>query len=150
HGNRRTMCQEGSSRYVRYALIRGGNATARPGAAVGEAVEKANGDARADEMRDVAAEGADLLDEARRDELEAIRGHQKDGLDLGVEPSVHAGHLELVFKVRDRAQPADDHVGPDRLGEVHQEGIEGPHLDALGVAVFEMGDLVADDLDSFV
>jgi hypothetical protein len=33
------------------------------------------------------------------------------------------------------------------LGKVHQQAVEGPHLEAFGVAVFEMGDLVADDLD---
>src|SRR6266481_3869721 len=131
-------------------LVRGGDAAARLAAAVGETVEKPDGDARADEMRNVAAEGTDLLDKPRRDELKAVRGHQKDGLDLGVEPGVHAGHLELVFEIRDRAQPAEDHVRPNRLGEVDQEGVEGAHLDALGVAVLEMGDLVADDLDPLV
>src|SRR6266436_758394 len=108
-------------------LVRGGDAAARLAAAVGETVEKPDGDARADEMRNVAAEGTDLLDEPRRDELKAIGGHQKDGLDLRVEPGIHPGHLELVFEVGDRA-----------------------HLDALGVAVFEMRDLVADDLDPLV
>src|SRR2546429_605989 len=60
-----------------------------------EAVDDAGSDARADEMRDVAAERADLLDEARGDELVAVGGHQKDGLDARVEAGVHPGHLEL-------------------------------------------------------
>ena len=41
-------------------------------------------------------------------------------------------------------------LGADRLGKVHQQGVEGAHLDPLGVAVFEMRDLVADDLDPLV
>src|ERR1700731_2500731 len=64
-----------------------------------EAVEKAHRDPRADEMRDVAAERADLLDEARGDELKAVGGHQEHGLDPRVEPGIHAGHLELVFEI---------------------------------------------------
>src|SRR3954470_21683459 len=57
-------------------------------AGAGVAVEQAVGDARADEMPDIAAERADLLDEARRDELVAVGGHQKDGLDIRVQPGV--------------------------------------------------------------
>ena len=83
------------------------------GATVGEAVRQATCDPRADKMRDVAAQRADFLDEARRDELKAIRGHQKDGLDLRVEPGIHAGHLELVFEIGNRPQPANDHGRPD-------------------------------------
>src|SRR5437870_12667969 len=100
-------------------LIRGGGAAARLDAAVGETGGEAQGDARADKMRDIAAERADLLDEARGDELEAVGGHQKDGLDVGVEPGVHAGHLELILEIGNGAQPANDYAGPDRLGEVH-------------------------------
>src|SRR5438874_12702340 len=65
-----------------------------------EAVEQARGHPRADEMRDVAAERADLLHETRGDELKTVGGHQKHGLDPGIEPGVHAGHLELVFEIR--------------------------------------------------
>src|SRR5436190_15065526 len=82
--------------------------------------DHAGGDARADEMPDIAAQGADLLYEARRDELVAIRGHQEHGLDVRVEPGVHAGHLELVFEIADRPQAADDDAGADRLREMHQ------------------------------
>src|SRR5260370_30561458 len=90
----------------------------------GEAVEDAGGDARADEMRDVAAERADLLDKARGDELVAVGRHQEHGLDARVEPGVHPGHLELVFEIPDGAQPANDDAGADRLGEMHQERVE--------------------------
>src|SRR2546421_2712982 len=58
--------QQGSNPIGRFRpsgdLIRGGDATARLRAAVGKTVEEANGDPRADEMRDVAAKGADFLD----------------------------------------------------------------------------------------
>src|SRR3954468_18722479 len=120
----------------------------RPGA--GEPVEQAVGDARADEVPDVAAERADLLDETRRDELVAIGGHQKDGFDIRVQPGVHAGHLELVLEIGHGAQPADDDAGADRLGEFHQKRVEGSHLDALGAAVFEVLHFVAHDLDALV
>src|SRR6266478_683222 len=83
------------------ALERRGN-----GPGIAEFVDQPLGDARADEMGDVAAELADLLDEARGDELVAVARHQEDGLDLGVEPRVHPGHLELVLEIRYRA-PTD-------------------------------------------
>src|SRR6266851_10218709 len=68
-------------------------------APAGEAIEQTRGDPRADEMRDVAAQFADLLDEARGDELVAVGGHQEHGLDVRVEAGVYAGHLELVFEI---------------------------------------------------
>ncbi len=101
-------------------------------------------------MRDVAAESADFLYKTRRDELEAVGGHQKDGLDLRVQPGVHAGHLELVFEIGNRAQPTDDHLGPDRLGKTHQQCVKSEYLDPFGVAVFEMRDFAANDFDPLV
>src|SRR3546814_17308806 len=71
-----------------------------------EAVAQALCHRRADEGVDVAAEPADLLHEARGDELLAFRGHEEDGLDAGVEAGVHRRHLELVLEVRHRAQAA--------------------------------------------
>ncbi len=41
-------------------------------------------------------------------------------------------------------------LAPTDLGKTHQQRVEGAHLDPLGIAVFEMGDLVADDLDPLV
>ncbi len=55
-----------------FDLVPGDGAAARFAGAVGEAVEQARGDAGADEMRDLAAKRADLLDKPRRDELEAV------------------------------------------------------------------------------
>src|SRR5216683_5589340 len=119
-------------------------------APAGEAVEQSRGDPWADEMRDVAAQFADLLDETRGDELVAVGGHQEHGLDVRVEAGVYAGHLELVFEIGDRAQAAQDDAGTDRLGEMHQQGVERLDLDPLGVTVFEVAHLVAYDLDPLV
>src|SRR5271165_2058371 len=82
-------------------------------AAVGKAVEEAHRDPRTDKMRNIAAQCADLFDKARRDKLVAVGGHQKHGLDVGVEPGVHAGHLELVLEIGNGAQTADNDAGTD-------------------------------------
>jgi len=74
--------------------------------------------------------------------LEAVGRHQKDSLDLRVQPRVYAGHLQLVFEIGHGAQTADDDLGADRAGEVHQQRVEGAHFDAVGITVFEMGNLV--------
>src|SRR5262249_35483860 len=65
---------------------------------LGEAVFQALGHAWRDEPADVAAQAANLLHEARRDELVAIGSHEEHGLDRRVEPVVHSGHLEFVFE----------------------------------------------------
>src|SRR3546814_12494828 len=57
-----------------------------------EAVAQALCHRRADEGVDVAAEPADLLHEARGDELLAFRGHEEDGLHAGVEAGVQPRH----------------------------------------------------------
>src|SRR5665213_34189 len=115
------------------------------------AVDQPFGDAFADKMRDVAAQRADFLDESRRDELVAVGGHQKHGLDPVIEACVHPGHLEFVFEIRHGAQPADDDVGARRLGKAHQQRLESAHLDTLGGgAVERLGDVVAHDLDPLV
>src|SRR5260221_2673947 len=111
------------------------------GSGIAEFVDQPLGDARADEMGDVAAELADLLDEARGDELVAVARHQEDGLDLGVEPRVHPSHLELVLEIRYRAQPANDHRGTNRHGEMHQQIVEGIDLDACMLATVKLGEL---------
>src|SRR6266403_721263 len=98
------------------------------GAFFGKSGGKPLGHAGGYEAGDIAAQPADLLDEARGDELVPVRGHEEHGLDRWIEAGVHAGHLELIFEVADRAQAAQDHAGPHRLGEMHQQGIEGAHL----------------------
>src|SRR5580700_499552 len=67
--------------------------------------------ARANEMRDVASERADLLHEARGDELEPVGSHQKHRLDVRIEPGIHPRHLEFVFEIRHGAQATQDHAG---------------------------------------
>ena len=41
-------------------------------------------------------------------------------------------------------------LAPTDSAKCIKQRVERPHLDALGVAVFEVGDLVADDLDPLV
>src|SRR3546814_14732728 len=87
-----------------------------------EAVAQALCHRRADEGVDVAAEPADLLHEARGDELLAFRGHEEDGLDAGVEAGVHRRHLELVLEVRHRPTPAHTPATTED-GRVGTEGV---------------------------
>src|SRR5437588_4686496 len=124
-------------------LIRGGGAAARFGSARGKAIEKSRGDARADKMRNVAAQSADFLDETRRDELEAVGGHQEDGLDFRVQPGIHAGHLKFVFEVGNREQPADDDFGPHRLAKTTNQVAETPNSIRSGVPFLESAVLAA-------
>src|SRR5215469_664472 len=96
------------------ARLIGSGAVGGLAAGVGETVEQASCNAGADEVGDIAAQSTNFFDETRRDELEAVRGHQKDGLDLRIEPGVHTSHLEFVFEIRNRTQPADNHSGTSR------------------------------------
>src|SRR5579859_1407098 len=93
-------------------------------AALAKALLQALGNARADEMRDVATQHPNLLDEARGDELETVGRHEEHRLDLGIEAGVHPGHLKLVLEVGHGAKAADDDGGIDRHGEMHEEVIE--------------------------
>ena len=52
-------------------------------------------------------------------------GHQEHGFDVGIEPLVHADHLEFVFEVGDRAQPAHDDLRADFPGVMDQQRVEG-------------------------
>src|SRR5947207_1975345 len=116
-----------------------------------EALDEARGDARADEMGDVAAEHPDLFHKTRGDELKAVGGHQEHGLDPRIEPGVHAGHLKFVFEIRYGAQATHDDAGLDRLGKAHQQARERPHLDPLGgVGLAEKGDLLAHNRNALV
>ena len=76
------------------------------------------------------AELEDLLHQPRREIRVALRGHHEHGLDARVQAAVHERHLELVLEVRDRAQPAHDHGGPDLLRVVHEQAREGVDLHA--------------------
>jgi hypothetical protein len=84
------------------------------------------------------AELEDLLHEPRGDVRVALRRHHEHGLDPGVEPAVHQGHLELVLEVRDGAKPADDDARPHPARVVHEEPGERvdlhPRVAAVGLA----------------
>ncbi len=68
--------------------------------------------------------------------------HEEHRLDLRVEARVHAGHLEFVFEVGNGAQAPDDEMGAHVLDEMHQQLVEGLHLDLAAVeAVLRVGDL---------
>src|SRR5690348_11261036 len=77
-------------------------------ASVGVAGQESRVDPRSDEFGDIAAEGSDFLHQARGDKLVSVRGHQEHGLDIRVEPGNHGRHLDFVFEIRYRAQPAHD------------------------------------------
>ena len=70
------------------------------------------------------AEPGDLLDQAAGDVRILAVGHQEDGLDRRVEPLVGHGHAELVFHVRERPEPAEDHPGPDPPDELDGQLLE--------------------------
>ncbi len=60
-------------------------------------------------MSDITTQTADLLDESRRNELVMFRRHQEHRFDRGIEPRIHARHLELILEIGNRAQaPHDD------------------------------------------
>jgi len=59
---------------------------------------------------------------------------QKHGFDLGVDASVHTGHLEFVFEVRYGAQTTNDNFGALVVNEVHQQGIKADNFDIFDVA----------------
>ena len=52
-------------------------------------------------------------------------GHEEHGLDLGVEPLVHAHHLEFVFEIGNGAQAPHDHACAHFLRELDQKALEG-------------------------
>jgi hypothetical protein len=57
-----------------------------------------------------------------------LGGRQKQRLGLRNQMPVHAGQLKLVFEIRHRAQPADDHAGADFLDKGCQQAIEATHF----------------------
>src|SRR5665647_2243631 len=87
-------------------------------AAVTEDLVTAFGDRRRHELRDVAAEGGDLLDAAGGYKAAVGPRHHVDGLELGRERPVEMAHLKLPFEVGDGAQPLDHRARPAALGDL--------------------------------
>src|SRR5665213_488507 len=115
-----------------------------------EARGNAARDPYADERRNVAAKTANLLHEARGDELETVGCHEKDGFDLGIDTTVHASHLEFIFEIRDGAQASDNDRGAVVDGEFHQQRVERLHGDALPRLRRKMRNLLRDDGDALL
>ncbi len=58
---------------------------------------------------DTSPQAGDLADQRGRNEAVLLGRGQEQGLDLGDQVAVHAGHLEFVFEVGHRAQAAQQH-----------------------------------------
>src|SRR5690606_24145110 len=76
------------------------------------------------ELADVPAHDGDLAHDGARDELVLVRGGEKQGLDVGQQIAVHAGHLELVFEVRYGAQTTHDDARVLRADEILEQPAE--------------------------
>ena len=59
-------------------------------------------------------------------------------------------HLEFVFEVGDRAQPADDHARADLLGEMDQQRVERLHRDRGAAVARERRGLAAQHRDALL
>ena len=70
---------------------------------------------------DVRSVAGRRLDDGGTDEQPLVVGHEKDRLDMALQAAVHEGQLELVFKVRDGAQPAQQNTGPALGGILYRE-----------------------------
>ena len=80
--------------------------------------------ARRHHLGDIAAEGGDLLDQARAQVGVLERGHEEDGVDLRRELAVGVRHLELGLEVAHGAQAADDEAGAELAREVDRQAVE--------------------------
>src|SRR5690606_315595 len=95
---------------------------------------------RKDELADVAAQDGDFAHDGARNELVLIRGRHEQGLDLGQQVAVHAGHLEFIFEVGNSAQAADDDPPVLRAHEILQQAGKAADLDVRIVAQDFLGD----------
>src|SRR5690606_31872913 len=68
-------------------------------------------DMRRDQTVDIAAECRHFANQARANERVARRGHQADNFDFGCEMVVHMSQLELILKIRDGPEAANDGAG---------------------------------------
>ena len=83
------------------------------------------------EARNVATEHGDFLDQTGCDWLQADIGHQENRFYVGIEVLIHTRHLIFVFKVRDRAQSANDYGCTLLFSEFHQQGVKPDDRDVL-------------------
>ena len=100
-----------------------------------------------DHRRDVAAEGRDLLDQARADIAVLDRGHEEDRVDVRRQDAVVVGELHLGLEVADRAQAADDRAGAAGAAEVDGQAVERLDLDPVRRCA-GLGERLADDADA--
>jgi hypothetical protein len=77
------------------------------------------------ELGDITAQAGNLAHEGAADELVLVRRRHEHRLDLGHQLAVHAGHLELVLEVADRAQAAHHDLAAVGDHEVAQQAAEG-------------------------
>ena len=81
-----------------------------------------NGDGH--EAADGAAEPRDFADQARAEEAIFRSRQHEDGLEPGLELSVHHGHLQLEFVIGHGANAAKEYVSLARPGIVDQKPVE--------------------------
>jgi len=112
---------------------------------VGEFLVQGLGDGWRDECVDGAPEACDFLDEAGAEVGEFLFGGEEAGFEVGVKFSIHQGHLEFEFEIRDGAQSAHDHAGVARAGEIDEQSAETGDLDA-----WQSGGRVAEQGEPFV
>ena len=79
--------------------------------------------------------------EGAGNELILIARRKEQRLHVRHQLSVHAGHLELVLEVADRAQTPHDHLAAVGDDEVAQEAAKCDHLDVGVLAGQFLGDL---------
>lgn len=59
-------------------------------------------------------------------------GHHKDGLDIGRKPTVHVGELQLVLKIADSPEAAQNHFAAALARVIHKQGLgERVDLDSI-------------------
>ena len=81
----------------------------------------------------IAAECGNLL-HRRRTEISILqRGDQKNSIDLGSKDPVRLCHLQLVFKISDRAKPPHNGAGVTGFCKIHSQSLERSHFHARDV-----------------
>src|SRR3989339_1791575 len=92
---------------------------------------KPPGDRFGDHPRNVASQLGDLPDKTGTEVGILVVGHEEDGLDLRGHFAVGQRHLELVIKIGDRPQAANNGPGFFLPGIVDQQSVKTVDLDVL-------------------